>query len=177
MNVQRLLISFSVVLGCILVILVSFLVIRRQRLTSQEDQMVTQTGKVALSLPEQDRLKQFAEENPNAAVEGIRSPTPVPQDTLTITARGAEPPHITLGTTKLTVINKLKRTVYLFLKNPADGKITRLGSVQAEEAGSLTVFSEEEQIPNPEFTLLVSNTEDNPENAPPVLQIPLQREP
>lgn len=174
MNIHRILIGFSVLLACILIVLVSFLVFRRQKLLSLQNTAISDNqGKVALSQTEQEQLQQFAEKNPNAAVEGIRSPTPVPLDTLTITTNGAEPPHLNLQSTDVTVINRLKRNLYIFRKNITDGKIDQLGSVSANGQVSVSVMPEE-QLVNPQFILLISNTAENPENAPPVLQVPLE---
>lgn len=174
MNIQRLLVGLSITLACVLVVLISFVVLRRQKLQTQENVLIsTNGGKVVLSQTEQIRLQQIAEKDPYAAVEGIRSPTPIPPDTLTIKATGAEPPAINLKGTDLTVINKLKRNLYIFRKNTVDGKIDQLGSVSADGQTSFTVVPEE-LIGNPPFLILISSTQNNPQDTPPIMQVNLQ---
>jgi hypothetical protein len=177
MNIHRLLVGLSIVLTCVLVVLISLLVIRRQRLQTQETAVTTSTseGKVEVSQTELTRLQQIAERDPYAAVEGIRSPTPIPQDTLTIKETGAEPPFIHLKGTHLNVINRLKRDLFIFRKNIIDGKVDQLGTVTANGQTSLLVVSEN-LIGNPPFQILISNSQENPEDTPPIMQVDLRLE-
>lgn len=117
-NINKALVITISIIGIVLVVLTVVLYIRRLEVvknngtsenTSTADTKTKNSN--ALNNSEEMRLEKEAQQNPLAAVEGIRSPTPLPPNTLTITDTQVEPQYLQIIGAELTVINRTNKNM------------------------------------------------------------------
>lgn len=162
MKLNTILLVASAVLGVVLVSLTGMVIYRRHAAsseavsheatvqTSRKTQTAANSSRQAepVQNPEESavppRLLTEAAKFPESAIEGVRSPTPIPPSTLTLTEAGAHPPFVTLTGDSLTIINKTAKdqNVYMGARWAGEGEYRLLVSVPAGGKRSAAVPKE-----------------------------------
>lgn len=170
MKLNTILIVLAVGLSIVLIGLLSFLQIRKQALSKNTDRVdsAMESGASEPFTPPPQLLTE-AQKNPNAAIEGVRSPTPVPENIVTLTARGIEPPTIDINGSIFTVLNRFENDVHLYVKRLSDGAIIDMGIVKANSKSTVTI-KQEDIILAPRFALIVARENQKIEEVEPVMQ-------
>ena len=166
MNINKILIIVIVIFAVTLSVLGTLLVKRRAASNQMASTNTPATAspveqgasqQTVLSSTDKQKLQQFAAANPEAAVEGVRSPTPMPPNTVTLTDKSIEPPILTqLTSATLTVVNRTNTSyeVWVQLSGEAPkntGKKVESGTnVQVElvkNVGKQSFFFAKEGVP------------------------------